>query len=466
MSWRRMGLVSFVLIVALVGMSTATFAAKGGKKPQTPPPGTEYRITDEPQEQGYPRISGNIIVWGDLRDGEWDVWMYNLGPDGEPFTADDLGEFCVAGDPNKREDCARVSGNIVVYRRAEWDYPVVNWDVYMYHLGPDGVPRTNDYPEGEYRITQTDAIEGPAPVYGRFITWKIPGQTGIIVLDLGENEIPDGTDPVFEIPNTFDAENPGMSDRMMVYAQAGDLHVRYYGADGRPSEDDPPEEILVKPGNQDKPRIFGDTLVWADDRGGNWDIYMEDLETHEERQISSGRYDEIVPRIWGSAVVWEEQVRRKNSETHDVFLHDLLSGETHKLTQSGFGSRPNVYDGHIVYGDVREGNKDVYLYILTPPDGGPQSSAHGIAQRTGCLFQNAPNPFRDKTSIRFTLADRSYAKLTIHDVSGRTIATLADSELPEGTHTVQWNPSISSGAYFCRIQAGEFTATRRMTVIR
>ena len=456
---------SFV-VLAVLGTSGIVLAAKGGKKPQPPAPGTEYRITDELQQQGYPRISGNIIVWGDQRDGEWDVYMYNLGPDGEPFTSDDGGEFCVAGDPDRREDCARVSGNIIVYRRAEWDHPVVNWDLYMYHLGPDGLPGANDYPEGEYRITQTDDSEGPSPVSGRFIPWKIWGQTGILVLDLGENEIPDETDPIFEIPNTIDAGNPGMSDRMLVYDMAGDLHVRQYGADGRPSEDDPPEEILVKPGTQWYPRIFGDTLVWTDDRGGNWDVYMEDLETREERQISSGRYDEIRPRIWGSSIVWEENVVKKRSETQDVYMFDLLTDETHKLTDTGFGSRPNISGGRIVYGDVRDGNKDVYLYILTPPEGGPQSSAHANASRTAVLFQNTPNPFRHETTIRFTLRERTHTKLTVHDVTGRTIATLVDSELSRGFHSIAWNPAVTSGTYFCRIKAGDFTAARRMTVIR
>jgi hypothetical protein len=82
------------------------------------------------------------------------------------------------------------------------------------------------------------------------------------------------------------------------------------------------------------------------------------------------------------------------------------------------------------------------------------------------LHQNAPNPFRGSTTINLSLPSSSHANLTVHDVSGRTVATLVDSELSAGMHAVEWSASVPSGVYFCRLVAGGETAGMRMVVAR
>jgi len=82
------------------------------------------------------------------------------------------------------------------------------------------------------------------------------------------------------------------------------------------------------------------------------------------------------------------------------------------------------------------------------------------------LHQNTPNPFRDATRISFSIPVGGRTRLTVHDVTGRTIATLVDSELSAGTHAVEWNARVPSGVYFCRLVAGGETAGTRMVVAR
>ena len=66
----------------------------------------------------------------------------------------------------------------------------------------------------------------------------------------------------------------------------------------------------------------------------------------------------------------------------------------------------------------------------------------------------------------------SQAHLAIYDVSGRTVRTLAKQTFEPGSHSVAWDGRdargqvVSSGVYFCRLQAGEFTATRTLVVSR
>ena len=83
------------------------------------------------------------------------------------------------------------------------------------------------------------------------------------------------------------------------------------------------------------------------------------------------------------------------------------------------------------------------------------------------LVQNYPNPFNPTTTINFTLPYSSNITLTIYNVLGEKITTLVDREFSAGVHSVEWNAiEFSSGIYFYRIEAGSFTKTNRMMLIK
>jgi len=83
------------------------------------------------------------------------------------------------------------------------------------------------------------------------------------------------------------------------------------------------------------------------------------------------------------------------------------------------------------------------------------------------LNQNYPNPFNPSTNISFHLPSRSFVTLKIYNVVGCEVATLVHEELSGGDHTQQWNAyNISSGIYFYRLQAGGFTETKKLVLLR
>lgn len=83
------------------------------------------------------------------------------------------------------------------------------------------------------------------------------------------------------------------------------------------------------------------------------------------------------------------------------------------------------------------------------------------------LMQNYPNPFNPVTNISFTLPEKANVKLIVFNILGKEIATLINGNLSSGEHTVSFDASnLSSGVYFYRIQAGNFTSTRKMTYLR
>ena len=83
------------------------------------------------------------------------------------------------------------------------------------------------------------------------------------------------------------------------------------------------------------------------------------------------------------------------------------------------------------------------------------------------LSQNFPNPFNPVTNFRFAIQSSEFVNLTIFDLLGREVETLADQELPAGIYTVQWNAAnYPSGIYFYKISAGKFQQTKRMVLVK
>ncbi len=95
----------------------------------------------------------------------------------------------------------------------------------------------------------------------------------------------------------------------------------------------------------------------------------------------------------------------------------------------------------------------------------------GITPKVHALYQNSPNPFRGATRIGFDLPAPSRVELTIFDVSGRAVRSFTPGELPAGNFKITWDgrdtagKPVASGIYFYRIQAGDFTAVKRMFIM-
>ena len=94
---------------------------------------------------------------------------------------------------------------------------------------------------------------------------------------------------------------------------------------------------------------------------------------------------------------------------------------------------------------------------------------------TTALLPNYPNPFNPETWIPYQLAEPAEVMLTIYDVNGRVIRTLALGHQPAGIYTnrgraAYWDgrnaigEPVASGVYFYTLTAGDFTATRKMLI--
>ncbi|HBL72915.1 MAG TPA: hypothetical protein DD409_08565 [Bacteroidales bacterium] len=69
------------------------------------------------------------------------------------------------------------------------------------------------------------------------------------------------------------------------------------------------------------------------------------------------------------------------------------------------------------------------------------------------LEQNAPNPFRQETTLRFTLAESAHVTLSVYNLAGQQVAQLVNEQREAGSHAVVWQPdaSLASGFYLCKM---------------
>ncbi|RPI13647.1 MAG: T9SS C-terminal target domain-containing protein [Ignavibacteriae bacterium] len=83
------------------------------------------------------------------------------------------------------------------------------------------------------------------------------------------------------------------------------------------------------------------------------------------------------------------------------------------------------------------------------------------------INQNYPNPFNPSTKIRFGLPKAADVKITIYDISGRVVSELVNGKLEAGEFETEWNATnYASGIYFYRIEAGDYTNTMKMLMVK
>lgn len=108
-----------------------------------------------------------------------------------------------------------------------------------------------------------------------------------------------------------------------------------------------------------------------------------------------------------------------------------------------------------------DGSSDIYSEIASAtPSGSATVTEFALAQ-------NYPNPFNPETNISYTLADFAKVTLKVYTVTGAEVATLVNETQSAGRFNVSFNAAtLPSGLYFYRLDAGNFTDTRKMLLLK
>jgi len=83
------------------------------------------------------------------------------------------------------------------------------------------------------------------------------------------------------------------------------------------------------------------------------------------------------------------------------------------------------------------------------------------------LSQNYPNPFKEKTIIKYCVAYKTRVQITVYDSEGKEIEKLVDEKKKPGTYELTWNAAnLPSEVYFYRLKANDFVQTRKMILLK
>jgi len=133
-------------------------------------------------------------------------------------------------------------------------------------------------------------------------------------------------------------------------------------------------------------------------------------------------------------------------------LREILDGRGYELQYHEF------HEGHS-WGNWRAHVDDALKMFFPAKSTGVKEPK--VAPQGFMLYPNYPNPFNNTTNIPFTLAREEEVSLSIFNIIGQKIRTLADKKFLPGHHYLTWNGrsdqnlSQSSGVYFCRIDVGK-----------
>lgn len=105
------------------------------------------------------------------------------------------------------------------------------------------------------------------------------------------------------------------------------------------------------------------------------------------------------------------------------------------------------------------------LFLLSPANF-PKNNDNKIPDNYE-LTQNYPNPFNPSTKISYSIPKESFVEIKVYNMLGNEVALLVNEEQKAGTYSITFNASnLPSGVYFYRLQADNFTITKKLTVLK
>jgi beta propeller repeat protein len=311
--------------------------------------GSEFPICTSSGHQTVPSVSGDIVVWQDGRtDSDGDIYGYNLTT---------KTEFLIAGGASYDQVRPAVSGNIVVWQ----DNRNGNHDIFGYDLGAN--------PPKEFPICIVAGTQNSPAVDGNYVVWRDNRQDSDG--DIYGYNLTTKTEFLIAGGNSFDQVSPAISGNIVVWQDNRNGTQDIYGYNLSTGTVFP---ICTSAGNQTSPSISGNFVLWRDDRSDSGgDIYGYDLISQREFVVSEGaEYDQINPAISGDIAVWQDN--RSGSQTvyarHYQDACDLRSPDNEAAEDVLLECATLFATGSDLSSCAYNDLYDIW-YFYTPTQGGP-----------------------------------------------------------------------------------------------
>jgi len=197
-----------------------------------------------------------------------------------------------------------------------------------------------------------------------------------------------------------------------------------------------------------------------------------------EWELQDGNVDQAIAHYEG---VVRARKSRSQQALYDLWaVHFHITGNKGQQTallkqyEDWYGEDENVIDMKLAMGLIsgKEARKWAEEHADDKELGkGGAASTESALPKQFALHANYPNPFNPTTRIAYDLPEASTVRLEIFNVLGQRAALLLDERREAGRHIIVWDGRITSGAkaaaglYFCRMTAGEFARTIKMTLL-
>ena len=309
-------------------------------------------------------------------------------------------------------------------------------------------------------------------------------------------------DPVFSPDGTLLAFESNRDKNAEIYV--ADI-TGEPGAKGKKVPGDIQQRLAADRAQDRRPRWSpdGQHLTFQSDRTGDWQLYSINPKGENLQQLTDNGLNWRAEWSPNAKQIAFESKRDKNPEIYVMNADgtnqvNLTNHPTHDTSPQWSPSGRKI-----LFHSRRDGNREVYVMdadgqnpvnVSNDPGGdwearwqplgrgfpveplGQRLTRWGQIKQTA-LLQNYPNPFNPETWIPYILSEDSPVTISIYNVSGKLVRTLALGHKTRGIYVDQpkaayWDghndagEAVGSGAYFYQLRAGDFIVTRKMVVAK
>lgn len=204
----------------------------------------------------------------------------------------------------------------------------------------------------------------------------------------------------------------------------------------------------------------------ASDSSNNLYAAYTSWDTTDCSQSGFANGDLYLQRSMDGGTNWTPKINLTNSHTDNCSMGDCASDIFPSIADV-VGPYLNIFylcdrAGTDAIGEF--GIDDPMLFLRWQPTALGEGASLPIGFR---LSQNYPNPFNARTVISYTLGSAGQSNLSIYNIIGQKVITLANGFQDAGEHKIIWDAkNIPSGVYYARLEAGEGSQTIKMILLK